>query len=75
MPERYKALVKVETKLVKGAIKNLPPAMLARIGGQIVDLGDETVIAIPKSAVDRLVEALLADLDDKSGEAPGGAAS
>ena len=75
LPDRYKALVKVETKLVKGAIKNLKPAELARIGGQIVELGDETVIAIPKSAVDKLVEALLADLDDKSGEAPGGAAS
>lgn len=77
MPERYKALVKVETKLVKAAIKNLEPAMLERIGGRIVELGDETVIAIPKSAVDKLVEALLADLDldDKSGEAPGGAAS
>ena len=75
LPDHYKALVKVETKLVKAAIKNLKPAMLERIGGQIAELGDETVIAVPKSAVDKLVEALLADLDDKSGEAGGGGAA
>ena len=65
LPQRYKALVKVETKLVKAALKNLPPGMLARIGGSIAERGDETVIAIPKSAVDKLVEALLQDLDDE----------
>ena len=75
LPDHYKALVKVETKLVKAAVKNLKPAMLERIGGQIAELGDETVIAVPKSAVDKLVEALLADLDDKSGETGGGEAA
>ena len=75
LPDHYKALVKVETKLVKAAVKNLKPAMLERIGGRIAELGDEVVIAVPKSAVDKLVEALLADLDDKSGDAPGGEAA
>ncbi|MDE0109932.1 MAG: hypothetical protein OXN96_19170 [Bryobacterales bacterium] len=64
MPERYKALVKVETKLQAAPLKNLKPAELARIGGRIVDLGDEVVISIPKSPVEKLVEALLEDLDD-----------
>ena len=63
LPEKYSTLVKVETKLVKRAVANLKPAELARIGGQIAELGDETVIAIPKSAIDKLVEALLEDLD------------
>ena len=68
MPERFKALVQTTSRLRAGAIKALPPAMLRRIGGDIVELGDEVVTAIPKSAVDKLVEALLADLDSGDGE-------
>lgn len=63
MPDRAKALIKVTEKLQAGPVKNLQPAMLARIGGQIVELGDETVIQIAKSDVDKLVEALLAELE------------
>ena len=68
-PDRYKALVKTTTRLQAAPLKALKPAELARIGGRIVELGDEVVIAIPKSPIDRLVEALLEDLDDESGEA------
>ena len=74
-PERYKDLVKTTTRLQAAALKALKPAELARIGGRIVELGDEVVIAIPKSPVDKLAEALMADLDDKSGEAGGGEAA
>ncbi len=63
-PERYKELVKTTTRLQAAPLKALKPAELARIGGRIAELGDEVVIAVPKSAVDRLVEALLADLDE-----------
>lgn len=64
LPSRYKTLVKVEYKLQANAIKALRPAELERIGGRIVDLDDEVVIAIPKDATDRLVEALLEDLEE-----------
>lgn len=66
MPDRAKTLIKVTEKLQAGPVKNLQPAMLARIGGSIVELGDETVIKIAKSEVDKLVEALLAELETES---------
>ena len=64
LPGLYRTLVKVERKLQANAIKSLKPAELARIGGRIVDLDDEVVITIPKDATDRLVEALLEDLEE-----------
>lgn len=66
LPERAKALIKVTERLQAAPLKNLQPAMLARIGGQIVELGDETVIQIAKSDVDKLVEALLAELESEA---------
>ena len=68
MPDRAKTLIKVTEKLQAGPVKNLQPAMLARIGGRIVEPGDETVIRIAKSDVDKLVEALLAELDESESE-------
>ena len=66
MPERAKALIKTVEKLQAAPLKNLQPAMLARIGGRIVELGDETVIQIARSDVDQLVEALLAELESEA---------
>ena len=66
LPGREKDLVAVKTCLVKAAVKKLDGAELAAIGGRIVDLGDETVVAIPKDAVDTLVEALLEDLEEEA---------
>lgn len=65
MPHREKDLVAVKTSLVKAAIKKLDGADLAAIGGRVVDLGDETVIAIPKDDVDAIVDALLGDLEEE----------
>lgn len=67
-PERFKALVKTTTRLQAAPLKALKPAELARIGGEIVELGDEVVISVAKSDVDKLVETLLEDLDDDSKE-------
>lgn len=66
MPDRAKALIKTTEKLQATPLKNLQPAMLARIGGRIVELGDETVVQIAKSDVDKLVEALLAELETEA---------
>lgn len=68
MPEREKDLVSVKTSLVKSAVKKLSGAELAAIGGRIVELGDETVISIPKDDVDSLVEALLKGFEDPNSE-------
>lgn len=71
MPERAKALIKTSERLQAAPLKNLQPAMLARIGGRIVELGDETVIQIARSDVDKLVEALLAELESEAGTESG----
>lgn len=65
MPERERDLVAVRTSLVKQAVKRLSGEQLAAIGGRIADLGEEIVVAIPKDAVDKLVEALLEDLEEE----------
>ena len=64
LPGRERDLVAVRMSLVKAAVKKLDGAELAAIGGRIEDLGDETVIAIPKDDVDAIVGALLGDLDE-----------
>ena len=64
LPGQSKTLVKVSETLNLNALKALTPAQLARIGGSISDQADEVVITVPKSAVDKLVEALLDDLDE-----------
>ena len=68
-PERYKTLVKTTTRLQAAPLKALKPAELARIGGRIVELGDEVVISVAKSDIDNLVETLLGDFDEEPEEA------
>ena len=65
LPAKAKALVRTRETLVKEAVKGLPRAELAAIGGRIADLGDETVICIPRDAVDKLVEALLESFSEE----------
>ena len=65
MPERERDLIAVRTALVKQAVKGLTGEQLAAIGGRIANLGDETVIAIPKDRLDALVDALMEDLEEE----------
>lgn len=68
LPGQSKTLIKVTETLNANAVKALKAAQLARIGGAIEEQGDEVVISIPRSAVDKLVEALLDDLDEPEPE-------
>ena len=64
LPREAATLIRTVETLNLAAVKTLTPAQLSRIGGSIAEQGDEVVITVPKSAVDKLVEALLDDLDD-----------
>lgn len=57
------SLVKVTETPVRAAISRLPAADLKRIGVTVVDTGDQPVVELVDSEVEKLVDALLAASD------------
>lgn len=68
MPRRFKDLVKVTETPIKAALNKLPGADLRKLGVSVGDDDDAVSIAPVDSAVDRIVEALLAGAKDDPGE-------
>jgi len=66
---REAELIRIKERLDLGALKKLNGPELATIGARIVDVDDEIVIAAAADDLDKLVDALLADGEDASGEA------
>ena len=66
LPGQSKVLINTKVSLNMKAVKALAAAKLRKIGGRFVAGGQVVVASIAKSSVDRLVEALLSDLDSDS---------
>ena len=69
MPQREKDLVRTKETLVKPALRNLSAAELAALGGRMVEVDDEVVIAVPKDTLAKLVDALLDGFENDLQEA------
>lgn len=64
-PEREADLVRVRENLDRAALRRLDSRTLAAIGVSIADVEDEIVIAAAGADIDRLVDAMLAEVEDK----------
>lgn len=64
LAEQFDTLVKVTEKPVKGALQQLSAAELKRIGVRVVETGDAVYIKPADSEIDKLVDALLASMEE-----------
>lgn len=62
-PEREAELVRVKESLDRAAVRKLDARSMAAIGVSIADVDDEIVIATASDDIDRLVEAMLDELE------------
>ncbi|WP_299440229.1 host-nuclease inhibitor Gam family protein [uncultured Rhodospira sp.] len=60
-PDQVETLVKTSETPVKGALNQLSVAELRRIGVTVVEAGDEVVVRVTDSEIDKMVDALLKD--------------
>ncbi len=67
-PDRETDLVRVRENLDRAALKRLDSKILAAIGVAVVAVDDEIVIAAAGGDLDKLVDAMLADLDGEEKE-------
>jgi len=65
LPEQADALIKAEERLLKTALSNLTAAELKKLGVEIRESGDAVLVKSVDSDIDKLVNALLAGIDDK----------
>lgn len=56
---KFDLLVKTTYKPIKKAIANLPAEDLKKLGVEVIGTTDEVVITVPKTDLDKLVDALL----------------
>jgi hypothetical protein len=68
-PEQFDELVETSHKPRKTALARLSAADLKRLGGRIEGTGDRVVIRVPKSATDKLVQALIKNAADEGAAA------
>jgi len=64
MPEAADTLIKTTEKPIRAALKALPVGELKRIGCRVDDTGDQIIVQPIDSEIDRLVDAILADITD-----------
>ena len=63
-PDQAKTLLVTKTSLDKAALAKLPVKDLAKVGATLAESTDEAFLTAPKSNLDKLVEAFLADMRD-----------
>ncbi len=62
-PEREADLVRVKESLNRAALKRLDSRTLAAVGVSLIEVEDDVVVVAAGGDLDKLVEAMLADLD------------
>ena len=67
-PERESDLVRVRENLDRAALKRLDAKILAAIGVSVAAVDDEIVIAAAGADLDKLVDAMLAELDGEEAQ-------
>ena len=63
-PDQAETLIKVTEKPVKKALNNLSSQQLKKLGVSIVEAGDEIFVKAVDGDIDKLVDALLADVTE-----------
>ena len=63
LPDKAELLIKVSERLVRKALEQLTAAELKRIGCRVIEADDQVLIKPVDSAVDKLVNALMKDLE------------
>lgn len=66
MPEAADTLIKTTEKPIKAALKTLPVADLKRIGCRVEDTDDTVVVRPIDSEIDKLVDAILAEIQTET---------
>lgn len=61
--DRIGTLIKVEEKPNKDALEKLPAADLKKLGITVIDSGDQVVAKPAEGEIDKMVDALLEDMD------------
>lgn len=59
LPDQAESLVKAEEHVVKAALKNLTVAQLKGIGCEVDEAGDQVIVRVMDSEIDKAVRALL----------------
>ena len=68
LPAREQALVRVKTTVDKTALRKLTAGELAKLGLSVEDPVDEVTITVPKTAIDKLVDALMEEAGEENAE-------
>ena len=66
-PDRADVLIKTTETPVKDALQQLPAADLKKVACTISETGDQVVVKPINSEIDRLVDALLGNVEDEEG--------
>ncbi|MFA5161185.1 MAG: host-nuclease inhibitor Gam family protein [Elusimicrobiales bacterium] len=65
LPEQADSLIKSEERLLKTALSNLTAAELKKLGVEVKESGDAVLVKSVDSDIDKLVNALLAEIDGR----------
>lgn len=65
LEDQAEVLIKTEETLVKKALANLAAADLKRIGVNVIEAGDQVVVKVADSDIEKLVDALFKDEETK----------
>lgn len=65
LEDQAEVLIKTEETLVKKALANLAAADLKRIGVNVIEAGDQVVVKVADSDIEKLVDALFKDEEVK----------
>lgn len=66
LPEQAETLIKTEEKPLRAALSNLPADILKKLGCTVVGTGDQVLIKVAESDIDKMLEALLKDWNDET---------
>lgn len=65
LKDQAEVLIKTEPSLIKKALANLAAADLKRIGVNVIEAGDQVVVKVADSDIEKLVDALFKDEEIK----------
>jgi hypothetical protein len=63
LPKMTKSLIKTKETIIKAGLSKLTATQLKKIGCKVTESGDQVVISVPKDNLDKLVEAMLQDVE------------
>lgn len=68
LPDQFDTLVKVEEKPLKAALSTLPADTLKKLGCTVGNTGDQVLIKVADTDIDKMIEALMKDWDESDSQ-------